>query len=195
MSILDLMRERRSIRSYRPDPLSEDQIKTIVEAGCLAPSAYNAQPWSFVVLTNRDAINRLSASARNYLKSKTEAEDAIEYFGSQERLDRIKARLQGEEDSVFYGAPCVILILMPKGDDYAACDCGLASENMAIYAWEQGIASCFIGYARLCKREDLIAAGMRDDQDVVCAMTLGYSDDMKGKGLDRNFNKIQAWQK
>ncbi|HBY02201.1 MAG TPA: hypothetical protein DEG92_06675, partial [Rikenellaceae bacterium] len=41
MAIIDIIRSRRSVRSYKPDPLTEDQIKAILHAGMLAPSAHN----------------------------------------------------------------------------------------------------------------------------------------------------------
>ncbi len=194
MPIIDVMRERRSVRSYKSDPLSEDQIKAIIEAGCLAPSAHNHQPWSFVVITSRDVINRLSMSAQGYLKGRTEADDALEYFGSEERLERVKTRLALEEDTVFYGAPCVILVCVDKDhNEYAPMDCGMAGQNMVLYAREQGIGSCYIGYARHCEHEELVKAGMREDQELMFGMTFGFSDDMEGKGLKRDFDKMQEW--
>lgn len=189
------MRDRRSVRSYKPDPLTEDQIKKIVEAGCLAPSAHNQQSWNFIVITDRDVINRLSFSAQGYLKDRTEGNDALEYFGSQERLDRVSKRLELKEDVVFYGAPCVILLVVEKGNEYTPMDCGMASQNMCLYAREQGIGSCLIGYARHCDREEILKVGMKDDQELMFGIAFGYSDDMDGKGLDRDFDKIQGWLK
>jgi len=193
MSVIELMRSRRSVRFYRSDSLSEEQINGIVEAGCLAPSAHNHQPWNFVVITNREAINRLSSSARDYLRAKTEADDALEYFGSKKRLERVKTRLALDEDTVFYGAPCVVLVCVDKGSEYAPMDCGMAGQNMCLYAREQGIGSCFIGYARHCEHKELEKVGMKEDQELMFGMTFGFSDDLEGKGLDRDFDKIQEW--
>ncbi len=184
MPIIDLMRERRSVRSYKPDPLSEEQIKAIIEAGCLAPSAHNGQPWNFVVITNREVINRLSLSAQGFLKENAETE---------ERRKQLEERFAGGNDGVFYGAPCLILICTEKGNEYAPMDAGIAAQNMCLYAQEQGIGSCYIGYARHCEREELLKAGMKESQELQFGLVFGYSEDMEGKGLVRDFDKVQEW--
>ena len=185
MPILDLMRERRSIRSYKPDPLTEEQIKQIIEAGCLAPSAHNHQSWRFIVITDRDAINRLSLSAQGFLKARAVEE------GSEEMIEKYEKKFAGGYDAVFYEAPCVILLVAEKGNEYAPMDAGMACQNMCLYAREQGIGSCIIGYARHCDREEILKVGMKEDQELMFGISFGYSDDMEGKGLDRNFDKIQ----
>lgn len=60
MDILDIIRSRRSIRQYTPDPVSEEDINKILEAGRWAPSASNSQPWKFIVLRSREARKRLA---------------------------------------------------------------------------------------------------------------------------------------
>jgi len=202
------------VRFYKSDVLTDEQIRAILEAGMMAPSAHNKQPWNFIVITNREAINRLSMSVQGYLGDKLSAFDALEYFGSQERVDRVKRRLRLKEDTVFYGAPCLVLVVVEKGSEegvlhsqnslndgarnssspcaYAPIDCGMAAQNMFLYAREQGIASCTIGYACHASREELIRVGMKDSQELMFGMIFGYSDQMDGE-LDRDFNKIQKW--
>ncbi|MFA6436535.1 MAG: nitroreductase family protein [Candidatus Gracilibacteria bacterium] len=192
--LLDLMRSRRSVRSYKPDPLPKEKIQAILEAGCLAPSAHNHQPWHFIVTTDRETINRLSFSAQNYLEKRAQASDAVNYFGSKERVDRIKKRLELKEDTVFYGAACLILVVVEKGNEYAPIDCGLMAENMCLYAKEQGIASCIIGYARYIDRLELLNVGMKQDQELMFGMVFGYEAmDSSQEQPDRDFNKVQKW--
>ena len=52
MDFYDVIRTRRSIRAYRPDPVEPDKLDRILQAGRLAPSACNLQPWHFVVITD-----------------------------------------------------------------------------------------------------------------------------------------------
>ena len=54
--------ERRSIRNYRPDPIPEEHIEQILEAGRQAPSAGNRQPWHFVVVRDSELRKKDSAS-------------------------------------------------------------------------------------------------------------------------------------
>ncbi|MGC9398372.1 MAG: nitroreductase family protein [Anaerolineae bacterium] len=51
--MLDLIKKRRSIRKYTDEPITDEQIKTLLEAAMAAPSANNRQPWHFIVV--RDA--------------------------------------------------------------------------------------------------------------------------------------------
>jgi len=61
MDILDVIRTRRSIRRYTGDPVSEEDINRILEAGRWAPSADNSQPWTFVVLRSQAVRKKLAA--------------------------------------------------------------------------------------------------------------------------------------
>lgn len=59
MDILDLIKGRRSVRSFTPEPVPDDILRQLVEAGCWAPSGSNAQAWEFVVLRDRERLRRL----------------------------------------------------------------------------------------------------------------------------------------
>lgn len=52
MDAMEVLRTRRSVRSYKPDPVSRETIEAIVDCGRLAATACNAQPWEFVVVTD-----------------------------------------------------------------------------------------------------------------------------------------------
>jgi 5,6-dimethylbenzimidazole synthase len=52
MELLEAIKERRSCRAFLPDPVSESDIETILDAAIWAPSPLNAQPWEFKVITN-----------------------------------------------------------------------------------------------------------------------------------------------
>lgn len=63
MDLLEAIRTRRSIRNYTGDPIPRQDLETILDAGRLAPSGHNEQPWDFIVVTERDAINELKIAA------------------------------------------------------------------------------------------------------------------------------------
>lgn len=60
MSKLDFIFKRRSIRKYSAEPVSQEHTEQLLRAAMAAPSASNKQPWQFVVLSDRAAINRLA---------------------------------------------------------------------------------------------------------------------------------------
>ena len=58
-SALDVIMTRTSIRAFTGEPVSKDQLETILKAGMAAPTGMNAQPWRFVVLTDQDKIKEV----------------------------------------------------------------------------------------------------------------------------------------
>ena len=65
MDFYEVVNRRLSIRSYRPDPVPEDVLNRILEAGRLAPSAKNFQPWRFIVVRDRAVRDELVPACRN----------------------------------------------------------------------------------------------------------------------------------
>ena len=66
-SFLELAETRRSVRAYKPDPVPEDLVQTVLEAGRLAPSACNKQPWRFLMAPRGDASrSRLEPMVAGY---------------------------------------------------------------------------------------------------------------------------------
>jgi nitroreductase len=62
--LMELLRTRRSVRRFRPEPLPRETIERLLEAAILAPSASNKQPWRFLVVESRDRIERMAAEVR-----------------------------------------------------------------------------------------------------------------------------------
>jgi nitroreductase len=61
MDVFEAVQKRRSVRAYLPNPVPRDSLERILEAGRLAPSASNLQPWHFIVVTNPQKRKELSA--------------------------------------------------------------------------------------------------------------------------------------
>ena len=64
MDALEAIRRRRSVREYTGDPIPREDLETIVDAGRLAATGNNKQPWDFVVVTEREMIDKLKVAAR-----------------------------------------------------------------------------------------------------------------------------------
>lgn len=60
MEVLEAIKTRRSIRRYRPDPVPDSLIATVLEAGRWAPSAGNSQPWSFTVFSDAEVKSKVT---------------------------------------------------------------------------------------------------------------------------------------
>ena len=64
MDALEAIRKRRSVRQYTGDPIPREDLEKIVDAGRLAASGSNQQPWDFIVVTGREMIDQLKVAAR-----------------------------------------------------------------------------------------------------------------------------------
>ncbi|MEM2972417.1 MAG: nitroreductase family protein [Candidatus Bathyarchaeia archaeon] len=65
MDFFEVVEKRRSIRKFKPKPIPTENLKKILEAGRLAPSAGNRQPWHFIVVRNPETKRALSVAANN----------------------------------------------------------------------------------------------------------------------------------
>jgi len=65
MDLFKVIEKRRSIRRFKPEPMAKDDLKKILEAGRLAPSGGNRQPWYFIVVRDLETKRALSIAANN----------------------------------------------------------------------------------------------------------------------------------
>ncbi len=63
MDTLEAIKKRRSVRDYTDDPIPREDLKKIVNAGRLAPSGSNRQRWDFIVVTDKETLQKLSKAA------------------------------------------------------------------------------------------------------------------------------------
>jgi nitroreductase len=120
MRFIELAAQRKSIRAYKKDPVPAAVLEEVLEAGRLAPSAVNFQPWRFIVLT--EASERRKAAAA-YPK---------EWFAQAPAIIVICARPAAA------WSRC-------DGVNYAFVDCAIAADHMTLCAAEHGFGTCWIG--------------------------------------------------
>ena len=95
-SLLDLLKNRRSIRRFKPDPIPDEYVDKIIEAARWAPSAFNSQPWEFVVLKGewREKVVRLLTDYFN-----------LDRDMLRERMEQIREPWQGTLRKLQYRGP------------------------------------------------------------------------------------------
>ncbi|MCJ7638519.1 MAG: nitroreductase family protein [Euryarchaeota archaeon] len=135
---------RRSVRDYKPNDVPDEIIKELIRAGTYAPfSPYPTrhQPRRFVVIKNREMMNRLSERAKKlWLDMGTNSDSEIK------RPENIMKALKMPEFNIFYNATVLVFIFaMPHAYTSHEYDCAAAAENMLIAAQSLGIGSCWIG--------------------------------------------------
>ncbi len=123
MSLYDLIVSRRSIRQFKPEPVSMDILKDIANAGRLAPSAANRQPLEFI-LVEEEGI-------------RSEIFSCLKWAGYIAPEGNPKP---GQEPRAYI----IVLVnskIREKGFEW---DVGAAVENMILTAWDKSIGSCWI---------------------------------------------------
>ncbi len=109
--------ERRSIRRYTDEPVPEDLLEAVIKAGMYAPSAGNEQPWEFVVISERDLLDKIAA-VHPHARMLKEAPAAIVVCGD---------------------------IAREKHKDMWSLDCAAATENMLLEISFLGLGGVWLG--------------------------------------------------
>jgi nitroreductase len=84
METLDCILSRKSVRKYSEQPVTDEQIDTLLRAAMAAPTGKNVRPWEFVVVRNREVLDAM-AEALPYAKMLTQANVAIVVCGDAEK--------------------------------------------------------------------------------------------------------------
>lgn len=153
-TIQDLM-TRRSIRKYKPEQITREELVTVLNAGMCAPTAMNKQSPIIVAVQNKDDIAYLS---------------------------KLNAAVKGMAGDPFYGAPTVLVVLADADNANAVPDGSLVLGNLMNAAHAIGLGSCWINRAREVFATDegkalLKKWGIEGDYIGVGNCILGYPDE------------------
>jgi len=188
---ITVINSRRAVRKYKEKPVSRNLIEEVINAGTMAPSAINRQPWKFYVLDNKVTIRAFSKEiAKHALKdfSKSSPKSIIEKAGHLLHFAH-NYSLRGLSDPIFHGAPVVIFITAPVDNEWAPLDIGMCAQNMMLAAKSLGLDTCPVGLAKFVMQTDLYPElGIRESEKVLLAVILGYGDE-KPEVHERQKNK------
>ena len=163
-SVLDIIYSRRAVRKYKDVELDSRDVELLLDAGRMAPSAVNRQPWRFYVVTNPTLIKTISLEIAPLI---------AEHFHLSHRMPS-----DGHDDPIFHGAPCVIFISAPKDNEWAQLDIGMCAENMMLAAKAKGLDSCPVGLGKFVeKTRSYRSLGVPDDEHIVISLIFGYGDE------------------
>lgn len=168
----ELLRTRRSIRKFKPDPISQETLERIMASACWAPSAMDRQPWKFYVLMDemRDRLATLHQPVFQRM------EQAIRDRYGEEGID-LRRRLYMN----LGGAPVAIVCFTEKKEENADRDkvsAALACQNLVISAWAEGLGGLMMGSSMHVQDEISFLCGVDSKKmALVVVILLGYPDE------------------
>ena len=168
--LLEIMRTRRSVRKYTAQEISDEDVKKILSAALLAPSGHSKYPCEFIVVKNRETLNKMSQCRVNVAKMLETAFAAVVVIADKEKSDTIVE------------------------------DCSVAMMNMELEATSLGIGNCWIQIrgrndsADGSTCEEYLRGILNFPENFACQsiLSLGYPEKMpRQRELDKlKFEKI-----
>ena len=137
------LRGRRSIRNYLDKPVPREQLQKLIDIARCAPSGHNTQTAEWLVLTDREELNRLVGIVGEWMRWMLAN---MSEFALSIHLDNALERLEGGEDVVLRGAPTLIVAHAAKTDMMAPQTCTIALAYLELAATGMGLGGCWAGY-------------------------------------------------
>lgn len=152
--VLENIRTRRSIRGYRKEQITDEELNAVLEAGTYAPTSRGMQAPFIVAVQNEKMV---------------------------EKLVKLNAQIMGVTSNPYYGAPTIVLVLAPADARYPVHDGSCILENMMLAAHSLGLGTCWIHREKemfeLPEGKELLREmGLDDTLIGIGALALGYPD-------------------
>ena len=189
MDILDVMRQRRSIRVFDRRMPPREHIAECLEAATWAPSATNQQPWEFIVLTG-SALEAVNAITEEKFFERMQTADA---FGEppeplESRQQKLLSTMIATADEAgvnpneifekslrFFDAPVAVYFVTYKGaDNQYQLSTAAALENFLLAAHARGLGACWLTVTVICADDIKKHLGIPSDRELLGGVALGY---------------------
>jgi len=200
MTFSELIKARRSVRGYRPDPVPCEVIEEIISVAKWAPSSMNTQPWHVHVVTGEPLDNIRRGNTENMLAGvppkrefpmresyegihrKRQIEVAVQLFDA---MGIARDDTERRTDWVMRGfrqfdAPVSLVLTYDKYLEPAAIsqfDLGAFSHAIVLAAWERGLGCVINGQGIMQSHVVRTHAQIPDDQVIMICIAMGYPDD------------------
>ena len=159
--IFEVIKNRRSVRSYKDEQIDDEAIEKILEAAIMAPTARGEAPWHFTVVQNKEVLQDINDSVRSILSnSGDELLEAIAESGV----------------NVMHNAPTVVFVSAKSDATNMQADCSAAIQNMLLAAEGLDIGSCWLGLVAIyfSVEENLKKLHIPEGYTPLYGVALGY---------------------
>ena len=194
----DAIEKRRSIRKFKPDPVSDEHIMALIEAARLAPSASNTQPWRFKIVSDDETKAKLAVAAYHQSFVAQAPVVLVCCADLHGYFEGITARSQefGKEGAL---EETMMRVLRERAEqlktmnvqDLApgiAFNVAIAVEHIVLRALDFGLGSCWVRMIDEQKIKDIFGWG--NSMHVVALLPLGYPDEAPAPRKRRTIEEI-----
>lgn len=176
-TFLELAGQRQSDRAFEQGrKIGKEVLERIIEAGRLAPSACNGQPWHFTVITEETLLCEVGRATSSLGMNKF-VKDASALVLITHEGTNITSKLG-----------CGI-----KDKDFPVMDIGIASAYITLAAEDEGIGSCILGWFDEKKIKEL--TGIPQKKRLMLIVALGYAAKPKRKKVRKEWDKVVSFEK
>ena len=194
MDLIKAIMERKSIRAFKPDPVSREKVKEVLDIAINAPSAINLQPWEFTVVMGEEKARLSRKLVKLYREKQISCSpgnvkplaDSFTRRGVAsfelmnpilEQLGTDFNRFINEGSCNFYGAPTAIILCLDNAFSKARLvDIGIVLGFITLTAYSLGLGTCPIGLINAYEDDIKELLNIPDNKDVVIGIALGYPD-------------------
>jgi len=205
-ALLEFLRMRRSARRYKRKVVPKYVVESLVEAARYAPTGSNAQSMCYVIVQDRETIERLATLCIDVHRSNLEdmrrrvagpALDPVEEKWLKEEIASVQdlvTQFDQGKDPLFYHAPGLVVIhTPPRGATTPLEDATLVAYNMMLMAEAHGVGTCFIGffYPQATKSKEIHEAlAIPTRNEILMAFTFGYPAIRWRRLVDRRMPEV-----
>ncbi|HCX62923.1 nitroreductase family protein [Sedimentibacter sp.] len=180
-----VIKDRRSIRKYTEQRITEEDLRLILESARQAPSGENAQPWRFIVIKDQDSKDFLSyvgkhGSGRRFTGEFLSKQMQARFTGLQDEEKKIAAykKLTSGNVSAFVSEADVNIIVLGKKEVWdAPFDTSAAIENMLLTVTSLGLGACWLVAPCIDIRDELRMKEyfeITDEYKLFAIISIGY---------------------
>ena len=190
MDTLEAIASRRSIRTFRDEPIPDEALEAILTAATQAPSGKNRQPWRFVVVQRDKRAEMVRVMREGIAKARSRGEN----IGSSELTANVMEKAAA---TVFvfnpYGMhPWLARSIEQQFQDLVNIQSiGAAIQNMALAAQAMGIGSLWI--CDVFEAYEELRTWMGEEGQMVAAISLGYADESPGPRPRKSVDEVTRW--
>ena len=174
--LLKLVNKRQSDRAYLDKPIEEEKLQRILEAGRLAPSACNAQPWKFIIVNQTELKNKIADCTSSKMLG-------MNHFTKQAPVHIV---IVEEKANFTSGAGSFI-----KNKQFPLIDIGITAEHICLQAAAEGLGSCMLGWFDEPKVKKLL--DIPKSKRVPLIITLGYPAKETREKRRKDLNQIVSY--